>query len=355
MNTSIVDLAGKSSNYPPEQFFSDNGSGICPVALEALIEANDGYAAAYGNDRWTEIAANMFRDLFEKDVEVFFTFNGTAANSLSLASLCNSYHGIICHELAHIETDECGAPEYASNGSKLQTASGPNGKLTPESIRHIALRRTDIHYPKSKAISLTQCTEVGTVYKLNELEAICEVARELDLKIHLDGARFANAIVTLGCTPAEATWKVGVDVLCFSGTKNGLAFGEAVIFFDRKLAQDFDYRCKQAGQLCSKMRYIAAPWIALLKDDNWLKMAAHANQCAAYLAEKLREIPKVDFVFEREANGIFINLPDHVANQLKEKGWIFYNFLGNAIRFMCSWSTTLKGIDLLIADIKAAI
>ena len=237
-----------------EQFASDNYSGICPEAMEYMLKANEGSALAYGNDEWTQKAADCFRTIFETDCEIFFVFNGTAANSLSLAALCQSYHSVICHELAHIETDECGAPEFASNGSKLLLGKGEGGKLTSETITAIINKRTDIHYPKPKVISLTQATELGTLYTIEELMAIKEVAQKYGLKIHMDGARFANAVVAMNKTPAEITWKCGVDVLCFCGTKNGMALGEAIIFFNKELAEDFAYRCKQAGQLASKRR-----------------------------------------------------------------------------------------------------
>ncbi len=247
-----------------QQFASDNYSGICPEAWAAMAEANRGHERAYGDDQWTARASDYFRQLFETDCEVFFAFNGTAANSLALAALCQSYHSVICSETAHVETDECGAPEFFSNGSKLLLAQTEVGKLTPASIRDIALKRQDIHYPKPRVVTLTQATEVGTVYRPDELKAISATCKELGLHLHMDGARFSNACAFLGCSPAELSWKAGVDVLCFGGTKNGMAVGEAILFFNRDLAEDFDYRCKQAGQLASKMRFLAAPWVGVL-------------------------------------------------------------------------------------------
>ncbi|MEM9766342.1 MAG: low specificity L-threonine aldolase [Cyanobacteria bacterium P01_D01_bin.71] len=339
-----------------EQFASDNYSGMCPEAIAALLEANAGSAIAYGDDPWTQQATDQFRELFETDCEVFFVFSGTAGNSLALSSLCRSYHSVICHELAHVETDECGAPEFFSNGAKLLLGPGHHGKLTPEAIAQIVQKRSDIHYPKPKVISLTQPTEVGTLYSLDELAAIREVANRYQLKIHMDGARFANAIATLGCTPAEMTWRQGVDVLCFGGTKNGLAVGEAVIFFDRDLAEDFDYRCKQAGQLASKMRFISAPLASVLQDDIWLKHARHANNCAAYLAENLGQIPGVRLMFPQQANGVFVEFPEAVIAALHDQGWHFYTFIGTGgARFMCSWNTTRDLLNALITDIRAAM
>ena len=338
-----------------EQFASDNYSGICPEALEYMLQANQGSAPAYGNDEWTQKATDYFRQLFEIECEVFFVFNGTAANSLSLAALCQSYHSVICHETAHIETDECGAPEFASNGSKLLLAKGENGKLTPEAIEAIVSKRTDIHFPKPKVISITQATELGTLYSVAELIAIKQVAQKYNLKIHMDGARFANAVVALNKSPAEITWKSGVDVLCFCGTKNGTAMGEAIIFFNKTLAEDFEYRCKQAGHLASKMRFISAPWLGLLETGAWMKNAKHANQCAKYLENKLLDIEGVHILFARQANGVFVKLPEQVIERLKEKKWQFYTFIGGGVRFMCSWNTNPSRIDELVDDIKEAL
>lgn len=339
-----------------EQFASDNYSGICPEAMDYMIKANQGSAPAYGNDEWTQKATDYFRELFEIDCEVFFTFNGTAANSLSLAALCQSYHSVICHETAHIETDECGAPEFASNGSKLLLAPGKNGKLTAQVIAEIVTKRADIHYPKPKVISITQATELGTLYSIAELLDIQEVAQKYNLKIHMDGARFANAVAAMNKPPAEMTWKSGVDVLCFCGTKNGMALGEAIIFFNKSLAEDFDYRCKQAGQLASKMRFISAPWLGLLETGAWLKNARHANQCAAYLENELLNIENAEIMFPREANAVFVKLPEQVIQHLKARDWQFYTFIGvGGVRFMCSWNTTKQRIDELIRDIKGAI
>jgi threonine aldolase len=210
----------------PQQFASDNYSGICPEAWAAMAAANQGQAPAYGEDEWTARAADAFRVQFETPCEVFFVFNGTAANSLALASLCQSYHSVICTGTAHVETDECGAPEFFSNGSKLLVAPSADGKLTPEAIRTIAINRNDIHFPKPRVVTITQPTETGQVYSLAELQAISACCRELGLSLHMDGARFANACASLGCSPADMTWRAGVDVLCFGGTKNGMAVGE---------------------------------------------------------------------------------------------------------------------------------
>ena len=339
-----------------QQFASDNYSGICPEAWAAMAEANAGHERAYGEDSWTTRAADRFRQLFETDCEVFFAFNGTAANSLALASLCQSYHSVICSETAHVETDECGAPEFFSNGSKLLTARTLDGKLTPETIREVALKRQDIHYPKPRVVTLTQATEVGTVYRPDEVRAISQACKELNLNLHMDGARFSNACAFLGCSPAELTWKAGVDVLCFGGTKNGMAVGEAILFFNKALAEDFDYRCKQAGQLASKMRYLSAPWVGLLQDDAWLHHAGHANHCARLLAELVADVPGVSLMFPVEANGVFLQLSETALERLREWGWRFYTFIGaGGARFMCSWDTEEARVRELAADIRKAM
>ncbi|MBD2231247.1 threonine aldolase family protein [Phormidium tenue] len=340
----------------PLQFASDNYSGICPEALDYFLKANQGDVPAYGDDEWTQKASDAFRNIFEIDCEVFFVFNGTAANSLTLASLCQSYHSVICHELAHVETDECGAPEFASNGSKLLLAQGDNGKLDPADVERLITKRTDIHYPKPKVISLTQATEVGTLYTTDELAALSGLARHHGLKVHMDGARFANALVASGKTPAELTWQAGVDVLCCCGTKNGMGIGEAILFFDKALAADFAYRCKQAGQLCSKMRFISAPWLGLLETGAWLRNAEHANRMAAYLEQQLGQIPELKILFPRQANGVFVQMPQLLIDELYRRGWKFYTFIGSdGARLMCGWNTTIEAIDELVADIRDAV
>ncbi|GHC22864.1 threonine aldolase family protein [Aidingimonas halophila] len=344
------------SDCTPRFLASDNTSGICPEALESLLEANRCDDLAYGNDTWTDKVADRFRELFDYDCEVFFVFNGTAANSLALAAMGRSYHSVICHELAHIETDECGGPEFFSNGAKLLTSSGDHGKLTPEGIEQLVIKRSDIHYPKPRVVSLTQATEVGTLYDREELLAIRAMADKYDLRVHMDGARFANACAALELAPAELTWQVGVDALCFSGTKNGLAMGEAILFFNRDLAEDFAWRCKQAGQLASKMRFIAAPWLGLLESGAWLRNAEHANAMARYLAKGLAGLPGVETMFPTQANSVFVSLPTMAVEWLRDRGWTFYTFIGaGGVRFVCSWNTTTELLDALIADVKAVL
>jgi threonine aldolase len=338
------------------QFASDNYAGITPEAWDAMAQANHGHAPAYGEDAWTARAADMIRELFETDCEVFFAFNGTAANSLALAALCQSYHSILCHEISHIETDECGAPEFFSNGTKLLLLSGPDGKLGPEVVEHAVKRRSDVHYPKPRVLSVTQATEIGTVYSVEELDRLGESARRLGLTFHMDGARFGNAVVHLGVAPKEITWRRGVDVLCFGGTKMGMAVGEAIVFFRKELAREFEYRCKQAGQLSSKMRFLAAPWTGMLRDDAWLRHARHANACANRLSNGLSGLSQVKLMAPTQANGVFVTLPENVINALKEKGWRFYTFIGTGgARFMCAWDTTESDVQELLADIRTAL
>jgi threonine aldolase len=337
-------------------FASDNYAGICPEAWQAIQAANSGYASSYGDDPWTARACASIREIFETDCEIFFVFNGTAANSLALASLCRSYHSIICHESSHVETDECGAAEFYSNGTKILLVGGEQGKVNLDEVEHIVKKRSDIHYPKAKAISITQSTELGTVYQPAEIGAVGELARRLGLRLHMDGARFANAVAALGAAPKDITWKAGVDVLCFGGTKNGMAVSEAVVFFDKELAAEFDYRCKQAGQLASKMRFLSAPWTGLLESGAWLKNAAHANRCAALLEAKLSQIPDITIKFPREANAVFIDMPPEVSERLKGLGWKFYTFIGaGGARLLCSWATKEEEIDALVADITRLV
>jgi threonine aldolase len=347
---------GKANTSRRRQFASDNYAGIAPEAWQAMEEANADHERSYGDDRWTEKASDMLRETFETDCEVFFVFNGTAANSLALASLCQSYHSILCTEVAHVETDECGAPEFFSNGTKMLLVPSRNGKMDPSGVEQMVKKRTDIHYPKPRAVSLTQATELGTVYTPSEIKAIWAKTKSHGLRMHMDGARFANAVASLDCTPKEITWEAGIDVLCFGGTKNGMAVGDAVVFFNRELADEFDYRCKQAGQLSSKMRFLSAPWVGMLSDGAWLRHARHANMMAHHLERALSHIPGVKLLAPRQANGVFAELPRMVIEGLWAKGWMFYTFIGlGGCRFMCSWDTKIEDVDALVADLKGLL
>jgi len=336
------------------EFASDNTAAISPEAWAALAEANADSDASYGEDKWTRRVCGLVRDIFETDCEVFFVFNGTGANSLALAQLCRPFHSVICHEHAHIETDECGAPEFFSGGSKLLPTSGANGKLDLAAVDAAILKQRDLHSPKPHVLSITQSTELGTVYTREVLGTLAEFARARSLHLHMDGARFANAVATLGCAPREITWQLGLDVLCFGGTKNGTGGGELVVFFKKELAAEFDYRAKQAGQLASKMRFIAAPWAGLLGDGVWLRNARQANASAVSLANRLRDVAGLERAFPVEANAVFVRMPEKLVTQLHERGWHFYKFLEPDIyRLMCSWATTPRVIDEFVADVKA--
>jgi len=335
---------------PKYHFASDNTAGIPPESWSALAEANAGFVPSYGNDVWTARAADAIREAFEKDCDVYFVFNGTAANSLALASLCQSYHSVICHESAHIETDECGAPEFYSNGTKILVSPGASGKLIPSEIERLVKKRSDIHYPKPRVVSLTQATELGTVYRPEEIQAISLLAKGFGLRIHMDGSRLANAAAFLGKPLRAFTWEAGVDVLCLGGTKAGAGFSEAVIFFNKSLSEEFAYRCKQAGQLASKMRYLSAPWIPMLKGGHWLRYAREANGRAQKLSEGLAKLPGVRILQNVEANGVFAELPEAMHQRLKEKNWTYYTFIGGGARFMYSWQTRDEDIAGLLKD-----
>ncbi|MGE0591559.1 MAG: low specificity L-threonine aldolase [Vicinamibacterales bacterium] len=335
-------------------FASDNTAGICPEAWAAMERANQGRLPSYGDDPWTTRAADLLRDVFERDCDVYFVFNGTAANALAIAAVCQSYHSVICHDVAHLERDECGATEFFSNGTKVLLAGGAGGRLDPAGVERLVTARRDIHFPKPRVVSLTQATELGTVYTPSEVAALSDMARRHGLAVHMDGARVANAAAALGVPPRRFTWEAGVDVLCFGGTKNGMAVGDAVVFFRRELAQEFDYRCKQAGQLCSKMRFLAAPWVGLLEGGAWLRNGARANAMAARLAAGAAALPGVALAAPVQANGVFLDLSDTVASALRARGWVFYNFIGErGHRFMCAWDTSEAVVEALLEDLRA--
>jgi threonine aldolase len=337
------------------EFESDNTAAICPEAWAALAEANADGAASYGDDKWTRRVSQRVREIFETDCETFLVFNGTAANALALAQLCRSFHSVICHEQSHIQTDECGAPEFFSGGSKLLPTPGANGKLDLAQVEKTVLRQQGVHSPKPRVISVTQATELGTVYRRDEIERIAEFARSRSLFVHMDGARLANAVAALACAPKAITWEAGVDSLCFGGTKNGTAAGDLVVFFQKDLAREFEYRAKQAGQLASKMRFLAAPWAGLLNNGVWLENARRANARAKVLAEKLTAVLGVATAFPCEASAVFLHMPDELATHLHGRGWHFYKFVEPDIyRLMCSWAVTEADIDDFIKDVKSS-
>ncbi len=335
------------------QFASDNWSGVCPEAWAALTAANRGHAPAYGGDDWTAAGVAAIRELFATDCEVFFVFTGTAANSLGLAAMCRNTDAIICHANAHIHVDECGAPGFFSGGAKLIVADTPMGKLTPDAVERLAIVPHDVHSARPRVLALTQATELGTVYTPLELRQLCECAHARGMRVQQDGARFANAVAALGCEPADISWRAGVDVLSLGGTKNGLPFGEALVFFNRALAEEFGRRRMQGGQLASKMRFLAAPWVGVLESGAWLKHAAHANAMARRLANGLADAPGARLLAPVEANGVFVDLPLTVIEVLRARGWQFYAFVGaTGIRLMCSWDTTPEVVDALASDVR---
>jgi threonine aldolase len=346
-----------------QQFASDNWAGIAPEALQALLTANGaGHAPAYGDDAWTQRACDAVRRVFERDdIEVFFVFNGGAANGLALAALCKPYDAVVCSSTAHIANDEVNGLAFFGHGVSLLTAEvADQGKLTPVALRAAATQRDDLHWPRARALSLTQTTELGGVYSLDQLASLTSAARELQLRVHMDGARFANAVAALGCTPAEACWRAGVDVLSFGMTKNGAPAGEAVVFFDRALADGFAWRAKQAGQLASKMRMLAAPWVGMLEDGAWLRHAAHANAMARRLGERIGALPGVELLHAPQANAVFAWLPRAAVDAVRARGWRFHEVLpprdGLAgCRLMCAWDTPAQTVDAFVADLSAAL
>jgi threonine aldolase len=334
------------------EFASDNTAPICPEAWAALQQANTDYAAAYGEDCWTARVCDRIREIFETDCDVYFVLTGTAANALALAQVCQSFRSIICHQNAHIHTDECGAPEFFTGGSKLLLVDGGNGKIDIGQTKALLMRRNELHSHQPGVVSIAQATEFGTVYTRDEIAAVAGLARSYELSVHMDGARFANAAASLNCAPKTITWEVGIDVLCFGGTKNGTAVGELVIFFNKQVSRGFDYRVKQAGQLGSKMRFLAASWMELLTGDIWMRNAHHANRAAHQLAQNLQREANVEIVFPVQANAVFARMDDQLALGLQARGWRFYKFIEpDVYRLMCSWATTENDIGDFIRDV----
>ncbi len=336
-------------------FASDNYAGISPEAFRALEYSNQGHVVAYGEDQWTQKLKELVQEVFETSCSVFIVFNGTSANSLALAHLCPPYETILCHEQSHLKVDECGAPQFFSGGAGLTLVSGGNGKMNLDLLRERISERTDIHAQSPRVISLAQVTECGTVYTLEELRRIQEICRNHDLRFHMDGARFANALVSLKITPAEMSWKVGVDVLSFGFTKNGVPMGDLVVFFNPLLAKGFEFRVKQGGQLASKSRFLAAPIFTLLQTGEWIRNATQANAMAALLEKKIRNLKGIDFRYPRQANSLFLDLSSEVVERLHQKGWPFYHFGSSGYRLMTAWDHTEEDIDLFMKDLVAVI
>jgi threonine aldolase len=329
---------------PLRSFASDNNAGIHPEIIKAIASANEGHVVGYGADPYTEIMARKFCDHFGAGTEVFVAFNGTGANVLSLQSLTRPYHAVICAASAHIYTDECGAPEKFT-GCKLIPLQTPDGKLTVDVLQHAYHGIGDEHHVQPKVISITQCTEMGTVYRPEEIEALAKFAHERNMYLHLDGARIANAAAALGQTLRQATRDLGVDVLSFGGTKNGAMGGDAVVFFSAKLGADFLFLRKQSMQLASKMRFISAQLGALLTNDLWLKNAQHSNRMAKLLEKEISKIPQVKIVYRVEANGVFARIPPEAIAKLQERYFFYvWNEEESVVRWMCSFDTTEEDV-----------
>jgi threonine aldolase len=329
---------------PARSFASDNNASIHPEILTAIANANQGHVVGYGDDPYTNSAVRKFQQHFGPDIDVFIVFNGTAANTLSLKALTESYHAVICAEEAHIYTDECGAPEKFT-GCKLIPIPTTEGKLTVEAVRRLYHGIGDEHHVQPRVISITQATETGTVYKPNEIRALARFAHERQMFLHMDGARIANAAASLRQTLRQATRDLGVDVLSFGGTKNGAMGAEAVVFFDRKLSQDFKYRRKQGMQLASKMRFISAQLDALLSNDLWLANAQHSNHMAKLLEKEVRKIPALKIAYKVEANGVFAKIPRPAIAKLRKRYFFYvWNEEQSVVRWMCSFDTTKKDI-----------
>lgn len=344
-------------------FASDNNGPVPSQIMEALAEANTGHAMAYGNDRWMSDLREKIREVFEApEAAVYLVSTGTAANSLALATLADPWQTIFCSPVAHIWEDECNAPEFFTGGTRLQVV-GDGDRMTPEALdaQMAATPEGFVHCAQRGPVSITQATEKGTVYRLDEIKAICNVAGKYGQPVHMDGARFANALVKLGCTPAEMTWRAGVDVLSFGGTKNGCLGVEAVIFFKPEHAWEFELRRKRAGHLLSKHRYLSAQMLGYLQDDLWLDLARKANARAARLADGLAQAGSVKISYDVDANIIYITAPRALHTSLIEAGAVYY-LMGDRdgspseylrARLVCDWSVDVSQIDQFIALAQA--
>lgn len=333
-------------------FVSDNNAGVHPEIMKALDNANDGHCVGYGDDPFTQEAVEIFKDIFGRESEVYFVFLGTAANVLALNALTNSYNSIICAETAHIQVDECGAPEKFT-GCKLLPVESTNGKITIAAIeKHIHGFGFE-HHSQPKVISITQSTEMGTLYSVNEIAEICKYAHSKNMLVHVDGARIANAAAALNVSFVEMIKDTGVDALSFGGTKNGMMYGEAVVFLKPGLTEGFKYHRKQGMQLASKMRFISAQFLAYFNNNLWLKNASHANSMAKLLEERIKDIPQIRITQKVQANGVFAIIPKHIIPQLQEQ-YFFYEwneFLGE-VRWMTAWDTSAEDVEDFVVLLK---
>jgi threonine aldolase len=336
-------------------FASDNNAGVHPRVMDSVRSANHGHVVAYGDDIYTETAVGKFREQFGERVEVFFVFGGTGANVLGLSASMRPYEAVVCAETAHINVDECGAPEKFA-GCKLIALSTPDGKLGPEQIEPLLTRRGDQHHVQPRVITVSQPTEMGTVYAVAELRRLADFAHARGLLLHMDGARLANAAAHLGVSLRELTFGAGVDVLSFGGTKNGMMYGEAVVFFDPTLAEGFKFVRKQGAQLPSKMRFIAAQFTALLTEDLWLETAAHANRMAQLVAAELRAVPQVRITQPVESNAVFAILPRESIARIQERFFFYvWNEQTSEVRLMCSFDTTEEDVRELAGVVRDAV
>ncbi len=332
-------------------FRSDNVTGIAPEIIAAIAAANTGDSPSYGADPITARVTRRFAEIFEHEVAVFPLATGTAANALALATVVPPWGAVYCHEESHVQTDECGAPEFYAGGAKLIGLPGADAKLGPAAVEARMIEQGVVHHAQPAAISISQATEAGTLYTLAEVGALGALARRYGLALHMDGARFANAVAALGCSPAEITWRAGVDVLSFGATKNGALAAEAVIFFDPEKAADFAFRQKRGGHLFSKMRFLSAQLDAYLADGLWLRNAMHANRVAARLAEDLAQIAGACLRYPTQANEVFVELPERAIRALAEAGFGFYRWGGESsrcLRLVAAFDSRLEDAEALI-------
>ncbi|WP_437378684.1 threonine aldolase family protein [Inquilinus limosus] len=336
---------------------SDNVAGAAPEILAAIARAAEGRVPSYGADEFTRRLEQRLSELFERRVAAFPVPTGTAANALALATFTPPYGAVLCHREAHVAVDECGAPEFYTHGAKLILAEGDHGKLTPATLAAVfpADWHDDVHRSQPAMLSLSQATEAGTVYSPAEIGALAETARRWGLAVHMDGSRFANALAAQGCSPAELTWKAGVDVLSFGGTKNGCVMAEAVVFFDPDKAADFAFRRKRAGHLLSKMRFVSAQFEAYLADGLWLRLARNANARARQLAEGLLALPGVELVHPVEANEVFVRLPAALAEGLRRQGVAAAHWEGEVWRFVTAFDTDSATVEAALERARACL
>ena len=345
----------KSSINPSRSFASDNNAGVHPEMIDAITAANQGHVVAYGDDPFTERAVKVFEKHFGRDIAVYFVFGGTGANVLGLTAATKSYNAVICAETAHINVDECGAPEKFT-GCKLLSVPTPDGKVRVEEIKHFLHGVGFEHHVQPRAISVSQATEMGTVYTRSELKTLADFAHRNNMLLHMDGARISNAAVSLKAKFKEITRDVGVDVMSFGGAKNGMMYGEAVVFFDKKMAADFKYIRKQGMHLPSKMRFISAQFEALLSGDLWERSATHANRMARLLAADLEKVPKITLTQPVEANGVFAIVPRKFIPALQKKYFFYvWNEEIDEIRLMTSFDTTEADIEQFVGLVKKTV